>query len=66
MEQFLYDRDIRHERVQVLRNIRTEEFDPHLGICFVDIRYLIYEQRLVLLQAASGGVLKKSQENSCN
>ena len=66
MEQFLYDRDIRHERVQVLRNIRTEEFDPHLGISFVDIRYLIYEQRLVLLEADSGGVLKKSQENSCN
>ena len=57
MEQFLYDRDIRHERVQVLRNIRTEEFDPHLGISFVDIRYLIYEQRLVLLEAASGGFL---------
>ena len=57
MEQFLYDRDIRHERVQVLRNIRTEEFDPDLGICFVDIRYLIYEQRLVLLEAASGGFL---------
>ena len=57
MEQFLYDRDIRRERVQVLRNIRTEEFDPHLGISFVDIRYLIYEQRLVLLEAASGGFL---------